>query len=511
MGSKYNDIAAVCQVIGAVFKKPSLLEMEDKYSFSERDFDNEFHKICFGCINNLYQLGSTNITLQSIEDYLESRPNKLAIYKTMKGPEYLLQCSENANLESFDYYYNRLKKMSLLRGYESIGLDVKFIYDPNILFDTKKKQEQEDRLDNCSLAEIASLIDNRIEDIKITYADCVEEKGAQAGEGLEELLKSFEESPDYGYPMYGKYMNTITRGARLTKFYLRSAATGVGKSRSMAQDACYSACSQMYDLEINRWVSIGKCIPTLIIGTEQNLKEFQTMFLAFISGVDEEHIITNSYFVDEKDRVMKAVQILKASKLYYENYPDYSIEDIERSIKKNIREHQVEIVLFDYIHTSMKILAEITSRSKVSVREDNILFLFAVKLKTLAVENDVFILSSTQLNADYRESETPDQNLLRGSKAIADSIDYGSIMLELTQADKEGIAPICRQLGIDASKINVKTSVYKNRGNKFRAIYVWTIADTAICRFNPVFVTDWSYHLIEMTDIKLKLESDLAF
>lgn len=49
--------------------------------------------------------------------------------------------------------------------------------------------------------------------------------------------------------------------------------------------------------------------------------------------------------------------------------------------------------------TTMKILEEITSRSRgVNLREDNILFMISVKLKDLANELGIFILSSTQLN-----------------------------------------------------------------------------------------------------------------
>jgi hypothetical protein len=47
----------------------------------------------------------------------------------------------------------------------------------------------------------------------------------------------------------------------------------------------------------------------------------------------------------------------------------------------------------------MKILSEISSKSKVAgLREDNILYLIGVKLKDLANEHGVFIISSTQLN-----------------------------------------------------------------------------------------------------------------
>ena len=63
----------------------------------------------------------------------------------------------------------------------------------------------------------------------------------------------------------------------------------------------------------------------------------------------------------------------------------------------------------------MKILEEVTRRSGgVRLREDNILFMLSIKLKDICNINDVFIFSATQLNGDYVDSDTPDQNLLRG-------------------------------------------------------------------------------------------------
>ena len=63
----------------------------------------------------------------------------------------------------------------------------------------------------------------------------------------------------------------------------------------------------------------------------------------------------------------------------------------------------------------------------------------SVRLKDLASEYGVFILSSTQLNASYVDGQTFDQNLLRGAKAIADKLDAGMIMLPVTDEDKESL------------------------------------------------------------------------
>ena len=71
MSSKYVDVSANMQVIGDVFINPSLLDLEDKYKFNEQDFPQEFHRILFGSIYNLHQLGAKAISIEDIEKYLE--------------------------------------------------------------------------------------------------------------------------------------------------------------------------------------------------------------------------------------------------------------------------------------------------------------------------------------------------------------------------------------------------------------------------------------------------------
>ena len=66
---------------------------------------------------------------------------------------------------------------------------------------------------------------------------------------------------------------------------------------------------------------------------------------------------------------------------------------------KNIRDNNIKYAFFDYIHTSMKILEEITRRSGgVKLREDNILFMLSTRLKDICNQYGIFIMSSTQLN-----------------------------------------------------------------------------------------------------------------
>ena len=509
MSSKYVDTTAVMQVIGSVFKNPGLLSQTDKYTITEEDFDSDFHKVAFGAIYKIYELGADKVTLENISDFLSTRPKSEAIFKQAKGEDWINQVAESAIPEAFDYYYSRLKKFSLLRAYDKCGIDVRFIYDPDNILDVKKRQVQEDQLDTSSLEDIANKIDGMIEEIKMTYVDGAYGKASQAGEGIVDLIDRLKQYPEVGVPLYGPLINTVTRGARLKKFYLRSAATGVGKSRTLIADACNFACNMIYD-EMFGWIKNGTKQPTLFITTEQELEETQTMMLAFLSNVNEEHILNGKYEGNEEERVREAAKILADSPLYVEELPDFSLKDIENTIKKNIRDNGVMYICLDYIHTSMKILEEVTKRSGgVKLREDNILFMLSIRLKDLCNQYGIFIISATQLNSDYQESETPDQNLLRGAKAIADKIDFGAILLNVKATDLEALSKIVSANAFDNPTI--KLSVYKNRRGRYKGIYLWCKADLGTCRVQPMFATTYDYELIQMEDIKISVEGDAAF
>lgn len=493
------------QVIGNVYRNPALLDFTDKYTITDEDFPDQFHKIAFGVIFKLHELGVQTITLNSINDFLSSRPKSEAIFKKQKGEEWLLKVVENCTPNAFDYYYDRLKKFTLLRAYDTYGINVSDIYDPDDILDTKKRQLQEDLLDNASLIQLADKIDKKIEDIRLRYVDEVIDEAQQAGEGILELIEGFKVNPEAGVSLYGPLINTVTRGARLKKFYLRSAPTGVGKSRSMIADACYIGCNKIYD-EMFGWIKTGPAQPTLYIATEQDLTEIQTMMLAFIANVNEEHIIEGNYEGDEEERVLEAAQLLKDAPLYVEHLPDFSLQDVENKIKRNIRDHDIRYVFHDYIHTSMKILEEITRRSGgVRLREDNILFMLSNKLKDICNQYGIFIMSATQLNADYQDSETPDQNLLRGAKSIADKIDFGAILLPAREKDFQGLEQILETGTFE--RPSLKISIYKNRRGRYKGIYLWCKADLGTCRIKPMFSTGWDYELIPIDDTRINIAS----
>lgn len=502
---RYVDVSAIVQIIGNIYNNVSLLDYED-YHFNEDDFPEQFHKILFGSIYNLHALGAKEVTLNAIEDYLTQRPSSYAVYKTNKGHEYLEQISKQVDAATFDYYYKRMKKFTLLRMYhEKCGMDLSNIYDIDNILNVKKKQLQEDWLDNTPLEEIADIIDQKIMDIRLTYVDNANDGAENAGDGALELLERLRDTPEMGYPLFSPLLTTITRGARLKKFYLRSAATGVGKTRAMVADACSIACNEVWDSTTRRWEKTGTKEPTIFITTEQEKDEVQTMMIAFLSGVDEEHILTGMYEQQEWERVVYAANLLKNSPLYVQQLPDFSMQDIENTIKRGIRDHEVRYVFFDYIHTSMKILTEVTSKTGIKgLREDNVLFMISIRLKDICNQYQVFIMTATQLNADYISAQQYDQNLLRGAKAIADKIDAGMIMLEVSQDDLKALDLLIKQNHFEVPQI--KMSVYKNRRGRYKDVLLWCKAQRGTCRIEPMFVTDYQYKLIDVPVYKVTVK-----
>ena len=170
----------------------------------------------------------------------------------------------------------------------------------------------------------------------------------------------------------------------------------------------------------------------------------------------------------------------------------------------------MRITCHDYIHTSLKILEEITKKSGgVRLREDNVLFMLSTRLKDLCNKLGIFIMSATQLNGDYQDAETPDQNLLRGAKAIADKIDLGAILLPVKEKDIESLGRILTSNTFE--RPNLKLSIYKNRRGRYKGVYLWCNADLGTCRVKPMFATTYDYEIIEMNDIKIITEEKGAF
>lgn len=288
----------------------------------------------------MHHTGAARLTLQDIDTWFQNKPEEYGVYQAAGGQEYIKGIIDNANIANFDYYYDRLKKFSLLRGYIEAGVNVSWIYDPD---DFDKITDQDKALDKFTLTQLADMIDNKIENVRDEKVNGISNDALRIGDGIQNLLNVLSDTPEVGASFLDPTFTAITRGARRGKYYLRSAPTGIGKTRFMIADACTLACKELYLPTENTWKNLGEAWPTLFISTELEMSEVQTMALAFITGIGEEKFLLHQ--VDfNSEVVQRGMKILSEAPLYIEVLTDFKIKDIENSIRRNYRIHGVQAV-----------------------------------------------------------------------------------------------------------------------------------------------------------------------
>ena len=278
-------------------------------------------------------------------------------------------------------------------------------------------------------------------------------------------------------------------------------------TRRQAELSCRTAVGEYYDTIKCKWVQTGIHEPSLFISIELELPEVQTMWMSCISGVPEHHILDGRYAKGEEERVKKAAQLMKESQLYFVRISDYNMDDIENIIKKYYQMYGVQYFFYDYLSSSMKILAEGASKTRISgLREDQILLMFITRLKELCIRLNIFIWTATQLSSDWKSAKEADQQLLRGAKAISDKVDNGAILLPVREADKPVIAAHVAK-GFELEPTHV-IHIYKVRRGRFNNIRLYIHFDRATCRTTDCFVTNNEGVIVDVDDTNVELILD---
>lgn len=483
-----SDKNAMMQIIGGLMKSPFLLN-DGKYIFTKNDFDLPLARNIYIAITKMvFDERLESITVVDIDNYFQQNETSYDNFKKQNGIQYLNDCLEVSNLNNFDYYYNRVKKLSALRALKADGFDISKIYNENEI-DVVKEKIQQEKLNQMTLEDIFEVFTKSINDLQYDYICKDDSEEGFISTGIANLFEELQQNPEIGVPLQGKIYNTVVRGARQKKYYLISGSTGSGKSRQMIGHACTIAFPEKYDTKKNKWIVTGKGEKVLFFGTEMEKDETQTMILAHISGINEDKILNNYYeSPDEKQRIYDAIKIMEH---YQDNFifvrvGDPSIGQIKSLIRKEVLKYDIKYVFYDYIFSSPGLLTEYKN---LNLREDVILTLLSTALKDLANELNVFIMSGTQLNGNWQDFKgLRNQNLIRGSKGIVDKIDVGGISLPVTQEEHEVIDVLARKLGKDLP--TQVQDIYKVRRGKYNRVRIWSKVDLGTCRTEDLFLTD---------------------
>ena len=506
MRAELVDRTAILQVIGGLMRNPHFLAEIDRYNLTVDDFYDRFYKLIYATIYNLYNSGVTNITPFEVDSSLAMFPSQYEIFTKNDGVNYLEIAYENSSVENFDYYYNRVKKFSALRTLHDSGFDIKKIYNVDIL-DGAAATKVNAKFDSLTLEDMFDIIQGNILTIQEKYLGSASSTSCTSDVNARSLKEELKRTPEYGMPLQGDLMNVAARGARLAKLYLRSAPTGVGKSRTAVGDACHLAFTRYYDTHKREWVKKGAGQKVLFITTEMPTDEIQTMQWAYLSGVNEETILNGTYRGDEEQRVDQAITIIEEEKdnFIIDWIPDYSRTQIINAIRRHAIVNNVKYVFFDYIFSSPGLLNEFKD---LDLREDVILGMMSASLKDVAGELGLCIFTATQVNGNWEDKKgIKNQNLLRGSKAIADKIDFGFISTPVTKEQSDLIQPILRSLNCTVQP-NMTFDIYKARRSRYKNVRIWSYVDLGTCRVTDLFATDEFYKIIPMDTIEYAFEVD---
>lgn len=504
---KYSDQVASMNILGAILKQPALLENTTDYRISVDDFTSRLHKIIFSSVNNLFIRGLGKVEAIDIHNYLESSgvADHFVTFEKERGLEFIQKCIEISDVTKLPYYYEKVKKLTFLRKMAQIGFEVERIYDPNET-NFEKREQKEKKFERMSIEELVTLVESEIESVVKDFELIGSEKSVDGGDNIFELLEELAVTPAIGFPTYDPALSSIMMGMRPGKYSLISANSGVGKTRQMAAMAVALTASHKYDLKTEEWVELPSKVPTLFIATEQDLSEIQTLWLANIAQVNEQHILEQYRMTpEERERVWKAAQIIKDSPFHLVEMPDFGVRDIEDAIREAIKEHDIKACFFDYINTSIKILSEITAGTGVSIREDQVLYLLSTRLKELAVSYGISMMSATQTNRSGHDSTEATSAMLKGSSAIIEKADFGAILMKPSEKDKESLPMLMSATGLSSgNEPNVILSIFKNRRGKHSSGKLWMKMDLGTCTFETKFYTDHDYNVIPIEAFNVK-------
>lgn len=221
-----TEFATYRNVLGGLMKSPLLFTQYT--DIKTEDFDgHKVSKIIFATINNMFQNGISTMTPIEVDMEIERYEAAATIYRAEKGLDYLNDCYEYSALDNFDYYYKRLKKLSLIRTLKKNHYDVSYFFKEDC--DTlREENELIERFDKATMEDILQHIERNYNEIRSAYLTDAK-VNAVAADGVRTLIDNFKIHPEIGFDMEGSLFSYACRGARLGKFYLRSAQSGTGK------------------------------------------------------------------------------------------------------------------------------------------------------------------------------------------------------------------------------------------------------------------------------------------
>jgi hypothetical protein len=170
----------------------------------------------------------------------------------------------------------------------------------------------------------------------------------------------------------------------------------------------------------------------------------------------------------------------KYNNLILVKMPNPTIELVKTIVRENCIVHDIGYVFYDYIFIGPSLLNEFRG---FALRNDEVLLMFATALKDLAVELNVAMFSSTQLNA-----KGDDNKDIRNGRSTINKADNGAIMARPTKEELEILAPLYENN--PENKPNLVTDIFKVRSGEWTQVRIWSDMNLGTLKKRDLFITD---------------------
>lgn len=494
------DKNSIMQIFGSLMKHPQYLSETDRYSLSLDDFYYKFDKYVFAAIDNLYRNGAQRIQPIDVENYLQTNAAASTIFKNNNGIEYLQDADYLAEEKNFEFYYKRLKKVNLLTRLQKSGIDTSEFYIEDV---TKPNAlEVNQKFEELDIDDILEVLKKKLLGIEREFIQHEVTQTESAFYNIKEIIEAAAEGADIGVPIQGEILNEVLAGARLGTLIIRSAGSGTGKTRQAVGDACLIAYPFRYEGSKKEWVQIGTGKKVLFIATEQTIPEIQKMILAYLTGFNESKFRYGN-FTEKEERIIK--QALWVMEQYKDNFfivqmPNPRIDLVKNLVREQVLLHDIEYVFYDYIFISPSLLSEFKG---VALRNDEILLMFSTALKELAVELNVCMFTSTQVNVNADSSTTiRNESSIAGSRAVINKADIGMVMARPSKEELDFLS----NLGLGVP--NIVTDIYKVRSGEWTQVRIWSYVDLGNLRKVDLYMTDARMEVIDSWEHRYVYEID---
>ena len=484
-----TDKNSILQIFGCLMQKPQLLSESDKYQLTLEDFYYKIDKFIFAAIENLYRSGATKLQPIDIENYLQSNGVASILFKENNGIEYLQDAIYLSETENFDYYYKRLKKINLLSQLKSQGFDIDEFYIEDLT--NPKALDVNKNFEELEINDIIETLKKKVLNLENKFTQNEATQTESAFTNIQDIIDSAENYSDIGVPIQGEILNEVISGARLGTLIIRSGSSGLSKTRQAVGDACYIAYPFRYEEKSDSWEQNGSGRKVIFIATEQTMPEIQKMILAYLTGFNETKFRYGNFTDKEKRIIRQAIWIMEQYKdnFYIVQMPSPRIDLIKNLVREQVLLHGIEYVFYDYIFICPSIIGEFKG---VALRNDEVLLMLSTALKELAVELNVCVFTSTQVNANADSNNgIKNESAIAGSRSIINKADVGLMMARPTKEELDLFA------SAGSNVPNIVTDVYKVRSGAWTQIRIWSIVNLGNLRKVDLFMTDYRLEKIE--------------